>query len=155
MEKINNKKLLLTGKAFLAINKSDLRAAGYSLSDLREIERIIKDIPKLEKPYSKLWKDIQTKNRIHKQSTWGPEKCPKVNLCGTPMCTAGHLVNLCGDAGYKLKDATSWEIAAEIIHNKAHPDIPHQDFGNIPQDVALAYIEQMAAIEEEETSQEK
>ena len=127
---------------------SDLKSVGYSASDLRSIEALEAEIPKLEKPYSRLWKEIQMKKRIHKQSDWGPEK-PSDNICGTPMCTAGHLVNMAGEAGYKLKDATSWSIAASIIHYKAHPDIPPQNFNSIPQELALAYIEQMAKYEEE------
>ena len=126
---------------------SDLRSAGFSLSDLISLKELIKSIPKLKNPYSQLWREIKEKKRCHQQSQWGPDSPPE-NICGTPMCTAGHLVNMAGVAGYKLKDATSWSTAATIIHQKAHPDIPHQNFGNIPQDSALAYIKQMAEIEE-------
>jgi hypothetical protein len=63
------------------------------------------------------------------------------------MCTAGHLVNLAGEAGYKLKNETSWAVAATILHYKAHPDLPPQNFNSIPQDWAIAYIKHMAKVE--------
>jgi hypothetical protein len=100
-------------------------------------------IPVLVKPYTKLLEDINSNNRIHKQSTYGPEKCPQ-NVCGTSMCTAGHLVNMVGKLGYELKNKYGWAVTASMIHYKAHPDYPCHNFGNIPQEWALAYIEEMA-----------
>ncbi len=66
------------------------------------------------------------------------------NICGTPMCTAGHLVNMAGEIGYKLKSKYGWANAAMLIHLKSNPDLPVQNFGSIPQEWALAYIEEMA-----------
>ncbi|NJN99525.1 MAG: hypothetical protein HC875_38215 [Anaerolineales bacterium] len=161
--KENKYKCPLTGKALLAIEQgalrsvgyslSDLISAGYSASDLEEVEDIIKNLPKLVNPYSQLWKEIQEKKRCHQQSTWGPEEEPKNNICGKPMCTAGHLVNMSGKAGYELKNKTSWRVAAELIHRKAHPDIPSQNFGSIQQELALEYIKQMAEYEESQKEQ--
>jgi hypothetical protein len=54
-------------------------------------------------------------------------------------------------AGYSASDLKSeygWGAAAGYIHMKAHPDIPCQNFSAIPQDLAMAYIEAMAEIEE-------
>ncbi|MBX9851858.1 MAG: hypothetical protein K2X86_08875 [Cytophagaceae bacterium] len=90
-------------------------------------------------------KNINNKKRTHKQLDWGPEKCPEEsNVCSTEMCTAGHLVNMAGSIGYDLKDKYGWEMAATLIHKKSCPDFPIQNFGNIPQEWALAYIEEMA-----------
>ena len=64
------------------------------------------------------------------------------------MCTAGHLVNLAGEAGYKLKDKCGgFAEAARLIHIKSRPDAPPQNFGAIPQEFAMAYIEERAAEE--------
>jgi len=91
--------------------------------------------------------EIQSNSRKHDQSTFGPNVDPGKNLCGTPMCTAGHLVNMAGEAGYKLKDKYSWQKAARLIHMKSRPDVPPQNFGAIPQKFAMAYIEERAAEE--------
>jgi hypothetical protein len=112
---------------------------------------LIKNIPKLKKPYTTLLNDIKNKKRIHEQSTFGKIKDfnPELNLCGSPMCTAGHLVNMCGKEGYELRKVFGWEGAASLIHFKAHPNYPCQNFGNISQELALAYIEKMAEFESE------
>jgi hypothetical protein len=68
------------------------------------------------------------------------------------MCTAGHLVNMGGGMGYALKDKYGFSVAAALIHEKAHPGWPCQNFGSIPQDWALAYIEEMAGHEKKGTS---
>lgn len=67
------------------------------------------------------------------------------------MCTAGSLVHMAGQRGYELKKEFGWEGAASLIHKKAHPDYPCQNFGGIPQSWAMAYIEEMAEREAEET----
>lgn len=64
------------------------------------------------------------------------------------MCTAGHLVNMVGEIGYKLRAKYGWVGAANLIHAKLRPDAPAQNFGNIPQQFAMAYIEERAAEEE-------
>ena len=105
---------------------------------------LLAQVPKLDKPYSRLLADIESKRRIHKQSTWGPECDPVDNVCGTPMCTAGHLVNMAGEIGYKLKDKFGWAGAARLIHQKSRPYAPPQNFGSIPQEFAMAYIRERA-----------
>jgi hypothetical protein len=106
-------------------------------------------VPVIEKPYSRMLADIRERRRVHQQSTFGPDDDPKTNLCNTAMCTAGHLVNMAGEAGYKLKNAVGgFAEAARLIHLKSRPDVPPQDFGSIPQAYALAYIEKRAEEEE-------
>lgn len=63
------------------------------------------------------------------------------------MCTAGHLVNMAGEMGYKLKDKYGWAFAASMIHEKSCPHLPQQNYGGIPQEWAEAYIEEMARLE--------
>ena len=124
---------------------SEARAAGYSEEDIQEWD----SITVLDKPYSRLLNDIEAKRRIHRQSTWGPEDGVKEeNVCGTPMCTASHLVNMAGSTGYALKNKYGWKNAAALIHYKTHPDFPLQNFAAIEQANALAYIEAMAEWEE-------
>ena len=60
------------------------------------------------------------------------------------MCTAGHLINMAGAVGYKLAGEYGMPGAAAILMEKAHPGWPQQDHGPIPQDWALAFIEEMA-----------
>jgi hypothetical protein len=110
----------------------------------------------LDKPYSKLLEDIKAKRRIHAQSTFGPDDCPaEQEVCGTKMCTAGHLVNMAGEIGYKLRHKYGWAVAAGMIHYKAHPGYPCQNFGSIPQDWAIAYIEEAAEMEQEKAKETK
>lgn len=126
---------------------SDLRAAAFTPSDLRAA---LEEVPMLDKPYSRLLADIKDKKRKFNQSTFGPDSAPAKNVCGTPMCTAGHLVNMAGAAGWKLKKQFGFAGAARLIHEKAHPDWPPQNFGNIPDALARAYIEEMAEREAQE-----
>ncbi|MDE1971481.1 MAG: hypothetical protein KGI50_07960 [Patescibacteria group bacterium] len=128
---------------------SALLAAGWTPSDLRDAQKEWDEIPVLEKPYTRLLSEIESGARKHNQSTFGPDCDPKKNLCGTPMCTAGHLVNMAGDIGYKLKDKYGWNIAATMIHRKSRPDVPPQNFGTIPQEFAMAYIRERAKEEAE------
>jgi hypothetical protein len=118
-----------------------------SADTLDGVKQFWESIPKLEKPYSTLLKEIKDKKRIHNQSTFGPEYDPKENVCGTQMCTAGHIVNMAGTRGYQLQKEFGWEKAASVIHMKAHPDAPTQNFGSIDQADAIAYIEVMAEFE--------
>ncbi len=132
---------------------SEALAAGYSLSAARAAgyknDGEWDSIPVLDKPYSRLLADIEAKKRVHDQTTFGPECDPKNNLCGTRMCTAGHLVNMAGEVGYKLRQKHGWAVAASLIHYKSRPDIPPQSFGNIPQNMAMAYIRERAKEEAE------
>ncbi len=123
---------------------SALRSAGFKKDDLAEWD----SIPILEKPYSKLLAEIKEGKRKHDQATYGPESDPTTHLCGTRMCTAGHLVNMAGAIGYALKNKYGWANAARLIHMKSRPDVPPQNFGTISQEFAMAYIEERAAEEE-------
>jgi hypothetical protein len=121
------------------------------LSAAREI--MFKDVPLVESPYSNLLEDINSKKRVHNQSDFGPSCDPGINLCGTQMCTAGHLVNMAGEQGYALQKKFGWEGAASRIHFKVHPTAPCQNFASIPQSHAIAYIEMMAAYEQRENKE--
>ena len=129
---------------------ADIRRAGLSQEEIDAWEKEWDSVPILVKPYTALLKDIKAKKRVHNQSTFGPDHDAETNLCGTPMWTAGHLVNMAGAVGYELKKKYGWEVAATIIHRKTHPDYPLQNFGGIPQSWAMAYIETMAAREKKE-----
>lgn len=109
-------------------------------------------IPVIEKPYTHLLEDVKAKRRTHNQSGFGPEYCPaEENICGTAMCTCGHLVNMAYMAGckeiYDYVKKYGWNATGAMIHHKAHPIFPCQDFGSIPQDHAMAYIEIAAQFE--------
>jgi hypothetical protein len=127
----------------------DLRAAGWTPGDLRAFE----NVPAIENLYSRLLDDITAHRRVHKQSTWGPENpTPELNICKTPMCTAGHLVSMAGESGWNLKRQFGWEGAARLIHDRAHPGWPPQNYGAIPDEWALAWIRTMAAHEKNGTT---
>ena len=106
-------------------------------------------IPKVEKLYSKMLAGIRDAKRKLDQSTFGPDEDAGENLCDTPMCIAGHTVNLAGAAGYALKDRFSFEAAARLIHRASCPDTPEPLYGNYPSAWALSYIEEMARLEDE------
>ncbi len=113
---------------------------------------MIAEAPLVLNPYSKMLAQISEGQRHHDQSTFGPDCDPAANLCKTPMCTAGHLVNMAGQSGYELKKKYGWSLAATLIHERAHPGWPCQNFGAINQEWAMAYIEEMAEREELEQS---
>jgi hypothetical protein len=119
-------------------------AAGYTLSEA--------DIPVVAQPYTRMLADIQAGVRLHKQSAFGPNFDPATNLCKTPMCTAGHMVQMAGSAGYELQRKFGWELAAALLFEAAHPGWPQQNYGSIPQEWALAHIEVMAEREAAEAS---
>ena len=127
----------------------EVLAAGYSLGEVQELDD---SIPAIHQPYTQMWQRINDGAIKHSQSTFGPDADPATNLCKTAMCTAGHLVNMGGKKGYALKDKFNFKTAAALIHYKAHPGWPCQDFGNIKQEFALAYIEIMAGHEAAGTS---
>lgn len=143
--------------AFLATENppSAFRSAGWTPSDLKEVTDEYDAIPIIEKIYTKLLAQIQKGERLHDQKTFGPDCDPATNLCKTPMCTAGHLVNMCGEAGYKLKARYGFAEAARIIHLKNRPDAPVQNFGGIPQKFVMAYIQERAAEESQPKSKNK
>ncbi|TDO68854.1 hypothetical protein EV143_11838, partial [Flavobacterium chryseum] len=134
--------------------------SAYTLKNLRpevlkEYNNFWDSIPKLDKPYTKMLNGIKNKELIHQQSTFGPLEeynyyDPEFNVCGTPMCTAGHLVYMAGEVGFKLLKDYGFVGAATFIHRKTHPDFPVQNFGSIPQSWALSYIEFMADVESQQ-----
>ena len=129
---------------------SQARIAGYSL---KEIEKIEKSIPLVEKPYTKMHQSIVSKAIVHNQSTFGDgwHVDNGEHVCKSPMCTAGNLVAMGGKAGWALREKFGFATAAALIHFKAHPDYPLQNFDAIPQRFALAYIEEMAEREAAES----
>ena len=130
---------------------NDFIAAGWTPSEIKKIENF-PPIPVLQKPYTVMLADIRKKTRLHDQSYFGPTDFdPKQNICETRMCTAGHLVNMAGKAGYRLLHACgdSFVLAASLIHEASCPNVPAQNFGPISQELAMAYIEQRAAEEQE------
>jgi len=132
---------------------SQLCAAGFTMDQLYAAGEILADVPLLEKPYTRLLAEIKSGDRKFDQSTFGPgTHVQEKHLCETPMCIAGHLVNMAGEAGWKLKEHYhSFVCAAALLHAKAHPNLPPPNFSSIPDDWALAYIEEMATIEANQT----
>jgi hypothetical protein len=141
--------------AYTLNNLSAYTLNNLSADTLKKVKAIWDSVPFVKEPYTTLLNDIKEKRRIHHQSTFGPDDDPKNNICKTPMCTAGHLVNEGGAAGYALKREYGWEKAAGLIHIKAHPDAPMQNFGGIEQSTALAYIELMASFEQRKDKKQK
>jgi len=130
---------------------TELANAGYitKLANAGYFTKLV-DVPVIDKPYTRIVSDIKEGRRIHRQSTFGPDRDPSTNLCKTPMCTAGHIVNLAGPEGYALKEKYGWSAAAAILFEKAHPGWPQQNYGNIPQEWAMAFLETMAEREASE-----
>jgi hypothetical protein len=138
-----------------------VRSCGWSAKTLVQAEWSLKDlledkewekIPFVTCPYSQIFDDILTGRRKHDQNTFGPARYGGVGECGTPMCTAGHLISLAGNAGIDLCTKFGVEIAAVVIHSKWRPDVPAPNFGPIPIAYALAYIQERAK-EEDQTSE--
>lgn len=146
--KLSKKKQLLARLWEMRPDFSALLAAGYSASAL--LAAIKKDypeyaaIPVIENPYSCLLGDIKKKKRILDQSTFGPREDPEKNLCKTPMCVAGNLVNLVGAVGYEMANRYGFETAASLIHIKIRPDAPLPNFNAVPNEWTMAYIEARA-----------
>jgi hypothetical protein len=125
------------------VTASQLLDRGVTVSQLFDDET-----PLLHKPYTTLLAAIHANERTFDQSRFGPKISPSAeHICGTAMCTAGHLVSMAGAQGQALKDKLGFPQAAALIHAKAHPDYPCQNFGKIPDKWALAYIEMMADVE--------
>jgi ribosomal protein L13E len=121
---------------------ADARRAGYSNEDIKEWE----SIPILEKPYTTLLTEINENKRNYKQSTFGDINTfeQAKNICNSPMCIAGHLVNMAGKVGYDLRKKYDWFNAATLIHFKAHPDQPVFNFNLTDNSIGMAYLEVMA-----------
>lgn len=115
----------------------------------QRFEAIFEKVPLIVKPYTQILNDLKSGIRCHNQGTFGPDEKEK-HICGTAMCTCGHLIQLAGEPGWILKQNTSWEEAGRLIHMKAHPNAPCQDFGSIGDEIAKDYIELMAEYENQE-----
>ena len=127
---------------FTEEQKALIATAGFTASQMLE------GVPLLEKPYTTILADIDAKRRKFNQARFGPDTgVSSDHLCKTAMCTAGHLVNMAGGEGVALLKKHGFAHAAALIHAKAHPDHPCQNFGVIKDEFALAYIRKMAAIE--------
>ena len=132
---------------------SQLLDAGYTASQMLDAgftasQMLDDETPLLQKPYTALLAAINANERKFDQSNFGPDNSPsQEHICQTAMCTAGHLVSMAGAQGQALKDKLGFSEAAALIHAKAHPDYPCQNFGRIPDAWGLAYIEMMAAVE--------
>ena len=103
-------------------------------------------IPVLTNLYSRILADIEESKRQLNQATFGPDTAP-VNICDTPMCIAGHTVNMAGAEGYKLKDLFGFSAAARLIHFASRPDVAPPRYDSYANEWALAYIEARAAEE--------
>jgi hypothetical protein len=91
--------------------------------------------------------EIRNEKRRLDQSTFGPEKegpVPAANLGDSPMCVAGHTVNLAGAEGWKLKNQVGFSTAARLIHQASRPDTGAPRYDSYPNEWALAYIEARA-----------
>ena len=141
----------LTPRDFLAagLTPRDFRAAGWTPSDFVAAGFDEEDVPLLDRPYSRLLKEIAEGARKFSQQTWGPEDAPTPpdRLCDTAMCTAGSFVSMAGEAGWRLKNRYGWNGAYVLLHDRAHPDAPPQSTGVIPDEWALGYIAEMAEVE--------
>ena len=102
------------------------------------------EIPVVPNLYRRIWDDITANARQLDQSLFGPDSDPGTNLCKTPMCIAGHTVNLAGQAGYDLIGEFGFAIAAKLIHEASCPGVPAPRYDSYPNDWALAYIEEQA-----------
>jgi hypothetical protein len=129
---------------------ADVLGAGYSASALLGAGCSASDVqataPKLIKPYTKINDDLKKNRRKFCQATFGDDK-GHTHPCETPMCIAGHLVSLAGDAGWELKRKFGFASAAAFIHATAHPEIPCPNFASYSDDLALGFIRHMAKLE--------
>lgn len=124
------------------------RSAGLSADTISRLSAGTSDIESIviqSDFYTKIWDDILNKKMIHDQSTFGPDFCKEENICKTPMCSAGAIVHIFNR--YDLSKKYGFAKAAEMIHYKHYPDYPCQNFGSIPQEWALAWIETAAEME--------
>ena len=133
----------LTGTQLSGLTRTQLSwLTGEQLSGLTGDQ-----LPKVKGLYSRMMADIRSQKRLLNQTTFGPDEGPGDNLCGTPMCIAGHTVNLAGDAGYRLSRRLGFASAAALIHHTSRPDIEAPRYDSYPNEWALAYIETHAAEE--------
>ena len=138
--------LRLSGEELLRLSDERLsRLTGEQLSWQESPKDKELTVPDL---YSSILLDIKKERRHLDQSTVGKET-PPLNLCDSPMCIAGHTVNLLGEKGYALARKYGVVIAARMIH-RASCDFPLPRYDNYPNEWALAYIQEMAEREAHE-----
>jgi hypothetical protein len=136
----------LTRDQLRGLTRDQLRGlTGDQLSSLDEI-------PIVENLYSQILEGIEKEQRRLDQGDFGPSSDPGDELCETPMCIAGHTVNLAGQAGYDLVNNLGFPIVATLIHRRSRPDAPLPRYDSYPNEWALAYIKERAAEEAVKTS---
>jgi len=134
----------LTGDQLSRLTREQLSwLTGEQLSRLTGDRKI----PRMENLYSRMAADVQSKARTLRQSTFGPETVDAEHVCRTPMCIAGHTVNLAGAEGYALKEVFGFACAARLIHIASCPTLAPPRYDTYPDEWALAYIEEAAALE--------
>jgi hypothetical protein len=75
------------------------------------------EIPVIDRPDVKILALVEANPACFDQGTWH---------CGTTHCTAGHMVNLAGDAGYALeRKLGSTQAAARKLYLAAIGTVPH------------------------------
>jgi hypothetical protein len=145
------------GRADLArvlprLGRADLARVIPRLCDAdlaRVIPRLcVGPIPIVGNLYSRMFADIQAKHRALDQRSFGSVCGPSAEtLCNSPMCIAGHTVNMAGGEGYTLERKVGFALAATLIHQVSRPDVSPPRYDDYPDDWALAYIEERAAEE--------
>ena len=100
--------------------------------------------------YTDMLKGIEEKKLIYKQSTFGEiaDYDPKLNVCESPMCIAGHHVHAGGKAAYDAKKVFGYAGVAGMLHLKTYPDAPIFDYMKTDNGQGMAYIEMMAEFEQ-------
>jgi hypothetical protein len=122
--------------------------SGLTRDQIERHKELWDAVPFVENLYSKILEGIRSEQRILDQATFGPDEgVAPVNVCRTPMCIAGHTVNVAGAAGMGLKKRYGFDGAAALIHAKSRPGTPRPRYDTYPDDWALAYIEERAAEE--------
>jgi hypothetical protein len=108
-------------------------------------------VPAVDRLYTQILKGISEERRVLDQSTFGPDSESEASVCNTPMCIAGHTVNVAGSAGYELLESMRGDFGATaaLIHAKSRPEAPRPRYDSYPNDWALAFIEERAAEEAE------
>ena len=106
-----------------------VNASGAALGRL---ERITKNVPLLDKPYTRISEAIHRSGCSLEMSSW--------HKCDTTHCLAGWTVHLAGKAGYELEKLIDTPAAAALILRKSRPKAPLPNF-YAGDEAAKAFIE--------------
>ena len=124
---------------------ADLTGANLRGADLTDANLTgLPPIPLVKNIDSKILKAVKVEGALD-MSTW--------HACGTTHCRGGWAIMLAGKAGKKLEEATSPELAAILIYQKARPNIPIPDFYASNAE-AMADLERCAAAEKHPATKE-